>query len=155
MSGSDYDHRPRPGRRFSRPIVPGEEVAPVPLGEAIAAVGEELGFGDPRAVSRLLDAWPDMVGAAIAEHARIRSLRRGVLTIAVDAAPWATQLRYLESDLVARAGALLGVGEVREARIVVEPASRTPADEALDPARKPARKQARNRGWKPGGKGRA
>jgi predicted nucleic acid-binding Zn ribbon protein len=99
--------------------VPGEDVAPVPLGEAIAAVGEELGLGDPRAMGRLLHAWPDMVGEAIAAHARIRSLRRGVLTIAVDAAPWATQLRYLETEIVVRATAALGA-EVREARIVVE-----------------------------------
>jgi hypothetical protein len=41
------------------------------------------------------------------------------LTIAVDAAPWATQLRYLETQIVARATAALGA-EVREARIVVE-----------------------------------
>ena len=81
---------------MSRPEVPGEDVAPVPLGEAIAAVGE-----------------------AIAAHARIRSLRRGVLTIAVDAAPWATQLRYVETEIVARATVALGA-EVREARIVVE-----------------------------------
>ena len=119
-SPSDDTPRPRSGRRLSRPGVPGEDVAPVPLGEAIAAVGEELGLGDPRDMGRLLHAWPDMVGEAIAAHARIRSLRRGVLTIAVDAAPWATQLRYLESEIVARAAAALGA-EVREARIVVEP----------------------------------
>jgi predicted nucleic acid-binding Zn ribbon protein len=96
---------------------------PVALGDAIAAVGEELGVGDPRGLARLLDAWPDMVGDAIAAHARIRSLRRGVLTIVVDAAPWATQLRYLESEIVARAAAVLA-DDVREARIVVEPAVR-------------------------------
>ena len=135
----------------------------MPLGEAIAAVGEELGFGDPRVVSRLLDAWPDLVGAAIAEHARIRSLRRGVLTIAVDAAPWATQLRYLESEIVARAAALLGDGDVREARIVVEPPVRERGDDradggsatAPDPGRKPPRNPPRNTRRETGGRGRA
>jgi hypothetical protein len=115
--------RPRAGRRFSRSRVPGEETAPVPIGEAIAAVGEELGVGDPRTVGRLERAWPELVGPAIAEHARIRSLRRGVLTIAVDAAPWATQLRYLESEIVERAATLLGSATVTGARIVVEPPS--------------------------------
>jgi hypothetical protein len=103
--------------------VPGEEVPPVPIGEAIAAVGEELGVGDPRMLGRLERAWPELVGPAIAEHARIRSLRRGVLTIAVDAAPWATQLRYLESEIVERAAALLGSDTVTGARVVVEPPS--------------------------------
>jgi hypothetical protein len=126
---ADGRWRPRPGRRFSRSRVPGEEVAPVPVGEAIAAVGEELGMGDPRTVGRLEQAWPDLVGPAIAEHARIRSLRGGVLTIAVDAAPWATQLRYLESEIVDRAAELLGTGAVSRARIVVDGATRDARDE--------------------------
>ena len=109
--------------------MPGEEIAPVPIGEAIAAVGEELGMGDPRTVGRLEQAWPDLVGPAIAEHARIRSLRKGVLTIAVDAAPWATQLRYLESEIVGRAAALLGAGAVTGARIVVDGPARGSRDE--------------------------
>jgi predicted nucleic acid-binding Zn ribbon protein len=100
--------------------VPGEDVPPVPIGEAIAAVGEEFGIGDPRAVGRLEVAWVDVVGSAVAQHARIRSLRRGVLTIAVDAAPWATQLRYLESEIVDRAASVLGSGQVTSARVVVE-----------------------------------
>jgi predicted nucleic acid-binding Zn ribbon protein len=92
----------------------------VPIGDAIAAVGEELGVGDPRTLGRLERAWPELVGTAVAEHARIRSLRRGVLTIAVDAAPWATQLRYLESEIVERAASLLGAETVTHARVVVE-----------------------------------
>ncbi|HZP29376.1 MAG TPA: DUF721 domain-containing protein, partial [Acidimicrobiia bacterium] len=108
------------GRRLSRSQVPGEEIAPVPVGEALAAVGEELGIGDPRAVARLERAWGDIVGAVIAEHTRIRSLRRGVLTIAVDGSPWATQLRYLESEIVARADAVVGRGEVSQVRVVVD-----------------------------------
>ena len=92
----------------------------MPIGEAIAAVGEEFGIGDPLAVGRLEVAWVDVVGSAVAQHARIRSLRRGVLTIAVDAAPWATQLRYLESEIVDRAASVLGSGQVTSARVVVE-----------------------------------
>ena len=126
---ADGNWRPRKGRRFSRSRVPGEELPPVPIGEAIAAVGEELGVGDPRTVSRLELAWPELVGPAIAEHARIRTLRRGVLTIAVDAAPWATQLRYLESEIVARAAAVLGADAVTQARVVVDSPPRDPHDD--------------------------
>ena len=150
--------RARPGPRLSRPRIPGEPVDPVPVGEAIAAVGNELGYGDPRVLGRLVGAWAEIAGPAIAEHAHVRSLRRGVLTIAVDAAPWATQLRYLEAGLVARAGALLGDGVVREARVVVDPPPRDPEAErdareapAGEPrARVPARgdraRDGRNRG---------
>jgi predicted nucleic acid-binding Zn ribbon protein len=81
-------------------------------------------MGDPRTVGRLEQAWPELVGPAIAEHARIRSLRGGLLTIAVDAAPWATQLRYLEAEIVDRAAELLGGGAVTAARIVVDGSAR-------------------------------
>ena len=68
-------------------------------GEALRAGGDELGLPEPDLVVSLLDRWPDVVGATVAEHARPRSLRDGVLTVAVDAPPWATQLRYLEGDI--------------------------------------------------------
>jgi hypothetical protein len=125
---AERNWRPRSGRRLSRPRVPGEDVAPVPIGEAMAAVGEELGIGDPRSVGRLESSWTELVGPAIAEHAHVRSLRRGVLTIAVDAAPWATQLRYLEVEIVERAASLLGEGQVTQARIVVDAPARGPRE---------------------------
>jgi hypothetical protein len=47
-----------------------------------------------------------------------------VLIIAVDAPPWATQLRYLIGDIKTRVGALVGPDAVREVRIVVDPPPR-------------------------------
>jgi predicted nucleic acid-binding Zn ribbon protein len=108
-------------RRRGRPDVPGEEVPPVAVGEALAEIGAQLGLPPPGVLGPLLAQWPNVVGASVSEHARIRSLRRGVLTIAVDAAPWATELRYLEHELRTRAAAIIGADAVREVRVVVDP----------------------------------
>lgn len=89
--------------------------------EALGAVGGELGFADPRVLATLTQGWAEVVGETLAIHAHLRSLRGGVLTIEVDAAPWATQLRYLASDLRERVATLVGDDAVREVRVVVAP----------------------------------
>jgi hypothetical protein len=94
---------------------------PVPLGDALRVVGAELGLPDPGLVAALSDQWVAVVGEAVAAHARPRSLRDGVLTIAVDAAPWATQLRYLEHEICARLAEISGQDCVQSVRVVVEP----------------------------------
>ncbi len=94
---------------------------PTSLGDALREVGRELGLPDPGLADSLSDHWPDVVGATVAEHARPRSLRDGTLTIAVDAPPWATQLRYLEHEIRARLAEISGQDTVHTVRIVVDP----------------------------------
>ena len=108
-------------RRFRPRGVPGEEPDPVPVGEALAEIGAELGLADPGVVGTLAREWSDVVGPALAGSARLRALRGDVLTVAVDSGAWATQLRYLERQLLDRIGDLVGTGVVREVRVVVEP----------------------------------
>jgi hypothetical protein len=108
-------------RRLSRPAVPGELGEPVSIGDAAALVGDELGLAEPRSFARLVDAWTEVVGDAVAQHSRVRCVRNGVLEIVVDAPAWATQLRYLEADLVDRASQLLGPGVVSAVRVSVDP----------------------------------
>lgn len=109
-----------PRARLLRPAVPGDVGEPVSVGDAAALVSEELGLAEPRSFARLLDAWPEIVGDALARHARVRGVRAGVLEVAVDSPAWATQLRYLEADLVARASRVVGPGVVETVRVVVE-----------------------------------
>ncbi len=59
------------------------------------------------------------MGADVAAHARLVSVRDGVLTVAVDDPIWATQLRYLETAVVERAAALLGPSSVTSLRVRV------------------------------------
>jgi predicted nucleic acid-binding Zn ribbon protein len=96
----------------------GEE--PVPLRDSLAGVGRELGLPDPGRLTALLDAWPDVIGRVLAPHAQVRSLRDGVLLVAVDAPAFATEVRYRESHVCEAARTLVGAGVVRSLRVVVQ-----------------------------------
>jgi len=70
------------------------------LGDAVARVARDFGLADPRAFQTVTTRWPAIVGPAVAAHATPRHLRDGVLVVDVDDGAWATQLRYLEADII-------------------------------------------------------
>jgi predicted nucleic acid-binding Zn ribbon protein len=92
---------------------------PVPLSDALARVGAEFGLAPGDAHGTLHARWAEVMGADVAAHARLVSVRDGVLTVAVDDPIWATQLRYLETAVMARATALVGPGVVGSLRVRV------------------------------------
>jgi len=49
--------------------------------------------------------WPEAVGPGVAVHARPESLKRGILTVRVDSAVWATELSAHEPVLLERLNA--------------------------------------------------
>jgi hypothetical protein len=93
---------------------------PVPLRDALAGVSRELGLPDPQQLTTLLDAWPDLVGTTLAGHVHVRSLRDGVLVVAVDSPAVATQVRYLEGTVREAADRLVGAGVLRRLQVVVQ-----------------------------------
>ncbi|HVM52358.1 MAG TPA: DUF721 domain-containing protein [Acidimicrobiales bacterium] len=86
-------------------------------------IGESLEGVVPggRTFTRLLAAWGDLVGDGLAGHTRPAALHGTTLVVAVDDPAWATQLRYLEADLLARIAESAGAGSVTELRVVVRP----------------------------------
>jgi Dna[CI] antecedent, DciA len=82
---------------------------PVPLRDALAGVGRELGIPDPDRLTMLLEAWPEIIGTALATHAHVRALRDGVLVVGVDAPAYATEIRYLEQHVRAAYAGLRGL----------------------------------------------
>ena len=97
---------------------------PVSIGDALARVQAELGLPQGDAVRALADGWDDVVGRDVAVHARLDALRDGTAAIVVDSPLWASQLRYLERDIVDRANALLGSVVVTGIRVRVDPGDR-------------------------------
>src|SRR5262245_47392936 len=94
---------------------------PVGLDDALAAVSRELGLPQNDVHARLEARWVDVVGDDVASRARLVAVREGVATIVVDSPPWATQLRFLELELVARANAVVGEPAVRAITVRIEP----------------------------------
>jgi predicted nucleic acid-binding Zn ribbon protein len=97
----------------------------VPIAAAHRVDGADLGLADPGVIATLAERWVDVVGPAIAPNARLRSLRGSTLTIAVESGAWATQLRYLESELLARITAIVGADAIDAVRVVVTPHERS------------------------------
>lgn len=62
--------------------------------------------------------WATVVGEQIAEHAKPSTLRDGVLTVEAESTAWATQLRLVQSQLLAKIAAAVGDGVVTSLKIV-------------------------------------
>ena len=62
--------------------------------------------------------WPGLVGEQIAAHATPTSLRDGVLTVSAETTAWATQLRMVQAQLLAKIASAVGDGVVTSLKIV-------------------------------------
>jgi predicted nucleic acid-binding Zn ribbon protein len=91
----------------------GEPEGPTPVGAALERVVAALGGPSVRGLTTLFDRWDEIVGERVATHARPHGLDDGVLVVAVDEPGWATQLRFLEGELLRRLEEALGPGVVR------------------------------------------
>ncbi|MEY2474584.1 MAG: hypothetical protein QOK28_3913 [Actinomycetota bacterium] len=98
---------------------PASERDPARLGPSLDRVAKRLGAPTAKALSGLFHRWDEMVGPGIAAHAQPVSLRRGVLLVDVDTNAWATQLRYMTSELVAKCCEELGEGAVKKIEVRV------------------------------------
>ena len=96
---------------------------PIPEDAGPRKIGEGLDRVVPggRAFTHLLEHWPELVGDGLAARTRPSALHATTLVIAVDDPAWATQLQYLQGDLLGRFRDDLGAGVVTEIRVVVRP----------------------------------
>jgi predicted nucleic acid-binding Zn ribbon protein len=95
---------------------------PLALGAAINRLITERGWETPAAVGGVMGRWPQIVGEDLAKHCV--PLRydeqpdERVLTVQCDSTAWATQLRLLAPQLVARLNEDLGHGTVRLIKVL-------------------------------------
>jgi len=100
--------------------LPGDRPDPRPVGESLDRVASSLGVDRAATLAGVFASWEEMVGASVAQHTRPRSLREGTLVVTVDEPAWATQLRWLEADLLARLAEALGPGQVERIEVRVD-----------------------------------
>ncbi len=91
-----------------------------PLASSLAGEVRRLGGPDPALTTAVFAHWEQLVGPALADHARPVSLRDGVLVVAVDQPAWATQVRFLATQVLGRIAESTGRGEVTELRVRVD-----------------------------------
>lgn len=91
---------------------------PEPGGPEPRRVGESLARYRT-ALSFVVERWREVVGEQVAAHAKPVAVRDNALVVEVDDPVWATQLRWLGNDLLARLAEALGrpVAERVEIRV--------------------------------------
>lgn len=85
---------------------------PRPLVDGLDHVLASLGAPPVDAVTAVMEAWPEVVGADLAGHCTARSIERGRLTVTVDEPAWADRLMWSERQVLTRLDAVVGAGVV-------------------------------------------
>ena len=101
------------------PLPGGPGHGPRPVGASLDRLSASFGGPPAGVLTAVFSSWDEVVGEAVAAHARPRSLRHGVLVVVVDDPAWATQLRWLESDLLARLATIAGEGAISRVEVRV------------------------------------
>ncbi|GFG53394.1 hypothetical protein CQY20_12365 [Mycolicibacterium agri] len=90
---------------------------PQPLGAATRELAKLRGWSGRVAQGTVFGQWRAVVGEQIAAHARPTTLRDGVLSVSAESTAWATQLRMVQSQLLAKIASAVGDGVVTSLKI--------------------------------------
>ncbi|MGE2732629.1 DUF721 family protein [Mycolicibacterium vaccae] len=103
-------------RRWSGPGPDARD--PQPLGAVTSDLARSRGWSAKVAEGAVFGRWREVVGDQIADHAAPKSLHEGVLTVTAESTAWATQLRMVQAQLLAKIAAAVGDGVVTSLKIV-------------------------------------
>ncbi|MFF0541449.1 DUF721 family protein [Nocardia thailandica] len=90
---------------------------PQMLSALTGRIAKSRGWSAKVAEGMVFGRWSGVVGEDIASHATPVALRDGTLEIAAESTAWATQLRLLQSQILAKINAAVGQGVVTQLRI--------------------------------------
>lgn len=105
---------PRPRKRSAK----GENDGPEALGELIKDVIDTQGWNTEVKLHHLLGGWANLVGEVNAAHSRPESFTDKVLTVRAESSTWASSLRQIAPQLVARLNEQLGQGSVERVQVI-------------------------------------
>ncbi|WP_280382788.1 DUF721 family protein [Nocardia wallacei] len=105
--------RRRSGWSGARP----DERDPQRLSTLAGALAKSRGWSGKVAEGMVFGRWASVVGEDVAAHATPVSLTDGVLSIQAESTAWATQLRMLQAQILAKITAAVGQGVVTSLRI--------------------------------------
>lgn len=95
----------RGGKRRTRPEA---------LGELVPALLDDLGLDATRLLTKIGDAWPQIVGTAAARQSRPSALRGRTLEIETGSSVWVQTLRLQAPAILAKLEAALGAEAPQE-----------------------------------------
>ena len=130
-TGTDYARRiarsaratgPAPTRK-ARPSNPKMSGAgadprdPQRVGRVLDSYIEDRGWEVSVSIHTLLDRWSDIVGEQVAAHSTPEKYDSGVVVVRTDSTTWATQLRTIASQIVAKLYESVGDGAVTRVEV--------------------------------------
>jgi predicted nucleic acid-binding Zn ribbon protein len=103
-----------------RPLPSDTGPDPEPIATGIDRVMRGMGAPEASGVHQVFDRWSEVVGEGMAAHTRPLSIDAGALVIATDEPGMATNLRFLEPQLLKRLAELIGEGRVTSIEVRVQ-----------------------------------
>lgn len=103
------------------PLPGSSDEEPARVGSALDRVVRHLGAPSVSALDTLYRRWPELVGEGLADRTRPLALRDGALVVGVHDPAWATQVRFLEPQLLERLAAQMGSAAPRRLEVRVRP----------------------------------
>ena len=82
------------------------------LGSALDKLVTESGWEKETAMAKVLNSWAEIVGAEIADHCVPAGFDAGTLRLTAESTAWATKLRLLQSQILAKIASEIGDGIV-------------------------------------------
>ena len=113
--GSGASSVARRRRRWSGPRP--DDRDPQPLGRLVSRMATDRGWTEKLNGGQVFSRWSALVGPDVAEHTEPISLTDGELTVQADSTAWATQLRLLQRQLLAKIAAGVGNGVVKRLKV--------------------------------------
>ncbi len=91
---------------------------PTLLGDTLARMATERGWTQELSVAGVVGRWRELVGDQVADHCTPETFDDGLLVVRTDSTAWATNLRMLVPELLARLEREVGPDVVREVRVL-------------------------------------
>lgn len=121
VGGQQRRRRRRPPRPTVEPARSGagpDDRDPKVLGAALENLVETKGWSTDLSVRALLARWPALVGPTNAAHSWPESYADTVLSVRTESTVWATSLRSMAPQLVAKLNEQLGDGTVTRVKVL-------------------------------------
>lgn len=96
-----------------------ESAGPKPLSASLERLLADMEAPPVDAVAAVFSRWSDIVGPDLADHCRPVSVAGEALTIAADDPVWASELQWLEAELLVRLAAVTGSDRFRTVAVRV------------------------------------
>ncbi len=96
------------------------DAKPEPVGGVLRSLIQRLPIRERLREYAIWPHWSEVVGPAIAQHARPVRIRRGRLCVAVDSAVWMQELQFLKESLRTKLNTRIGTDVVADVFFVLE-----------------------------------